>query len=63
MITLIYGMIFFAIALSFVSEFGEKRIRAYQIHTNGELIDMDFQLAGTASILEKIKVREMVSIS
>lgn len=62
MITLMYGMIFFAIVLSFVSEFGEKRIRAYQIHTIGEFIDMGFRLAGSATILKKIQMQEMVSI-
>lgn len=55
MITLIYGMVFFAIAFFFLLDYAGMRIRAYQIHTIAELIEMDYRLVGTAAILKKIR--------
>lgn len=63
MITLIYGMIFTALGLYYLLDFSIKRFRADQIHKIAELIDLDFRLAGTAVILEKVREQGMVRTS
>lgn len=63
MITLIYGMIFFAIAMNFLLEYTGVEVRAYQIHKIAELIATKFRLFGTAAILEKIREQGMVRSS
>lgn len=55
MITLLYGMVFSAFTLCYLLDYARMRIRADQIHTIAELIEMDFRLVGTAAVFGKIR--------
>lgn len=50
----------FAVGTCVLLEYGTKRIRSYQVHTVAELVDMEYRLAGTTAVLERIREQEMV---
>lgn len=53
--TLLFGIVFFAVALSKYSTFSRMKIRKQQIQTVTEIIDMDFRLFGTDEILKSMQ--------
>lgn len=60
-ITLLFGMVFFAVFCFNLIVRAKVRIRYYQMHTVDELIDMDFRLAGSSAIFENVQNQPLVS--
>lgn len=62
-ITVVYGMILFAFCLTFLLEYGEKKIRSYQVHEIRELIDMNFRFTGTGLVLDYMRKQQLVGFA